>query len=277
MNYDVKRLVKFPGLISELAALFPTTSVMISENVITMITPARLDFYGGNVVCFAMEDYAPGILSFLLHNWSVAFRKYAVCCPHFVIEYSNKIDLHSIVDSREKIVFEGYDVTENSVLVMFRDKHQSSANQASIPSYSISQFSNDSDWQALTDLFCSEFESPEESISLIEWRIAHFAKKVDRSEARWWGIWENDSIVASAGLIIQDDFGRMQEVVTRSSHRQMGICTFLCSHILNVAFEELSLRQVIVIAEENSIAKHIYTKLGFQQSSRQYVAVKKLS
>ena len=82
---------------------------------------------------------------------------------------------------------------------------------------------------------------------------------------RWWGAFINGQLVGQAGMVqCPNQRGRYQSVETHPDARRQGVCPALVSHIGNHALQEEGCTQLLLGANPNGLAVHIYARLGFE-------------
>ena len=83
---------------------------------------------------------------------------------------------------------------------------------------------------------------------------------------QWWGIWQDEQLIASCGLFFTTRLGRFQLVRTHRDWRNRGLCRQLLSQ---VARQGLTLAErLIIVADEHYHAQRIYRSLGFAPVAR---------
>ncbi|KTA78851.1 GNAT family N-acetyltransferase [Aeromonas salmonicida] len=83
---------------------------------------------------------------------------------------------------------------------------------------------------------------------------------------KWWGIWQEEQLVASCGLFFTGTMGRFQLVRTHQEWRNRGLCRQLLSQVARQGLERA--RQLIIVADEHYHAQRVYRSLGFTPVAR---------
>jgi GNAT superfamily N-acetyltransferase len=93
------------------------------------------------------------------------------------------------------------------------------------PGVAIRRFARDDDWQAMRALALAvEPDTPGYADYLDGWIPSRrAAAAVDR--VRWWGAFEGDALVASAGVVPLGAIARYQDVMTHPAHRRRGLAS----------------------------------------------------
>ncbi|MDA1264724.1 MAG: GNAT family N-acetyltransferase [Planctomycetota bacterium] len=97
-----------------------------------------------------------------------------------------------------------------------------------------------------------------------DWRTANHQIACDEGRARWWGAFDGDQLVGSAGLYEDASWARFQTVLTRESHRGRGVCSTLIHAMVTEVASRRSGDEVILVAEAGSQAERIYRSVGFR-------------
>lgn len=85
---------------------------------------------------------------------------------------------------------------------------------------------------------------------------------VERGLARFWGAFDGDELVGSLGLVPVGRVARYQDVQTAATHRTRGIASALLAAAAADA-RAAGLERVVIVAEPDSAASRVYTRLGF--------------
>ncbi|MBW3734228.1 GNAT family N-acetyltransferase [Aeromonas dhakensis] len=83
---------------------------------------------------------------------------------------------------------------------------------------------------------------------------------------QWWGIWQQEQLVASCGLFFTDTLGRFQLVRTRQAWRNQGLCRQLLSQVARHGLTRVD--RLIIVADEHYHAQRVYRSLGFAPVAR---------
>jgi GNAT superfamily N-acetyltransferase len=85
--------------------------------------------------------------------------------------------------------------------------------------------------------------------------------------ARFWGVFEDDALVASLGLVRLGGRARFQDVQTAASHRQRGLASALLAAAAAAAQGD-GVTQLVIVADPGGAAARLYLRLGFASVER---------
>ncbi len=86
-------------------------------------------------------------------------------------------------------------------------------------------------------------------------------------DARWWGAWRGDELVAQCGLLDFPPHGRFQAVETHPDHRRQGVCSALVAAVCRDALAR-GLETLVLEAELDGPALGLYRRLGFRDGGQ---------
>lgn len=84
-----------------------------------------------------------------------------------------------------------------------------------------------------------------------------------RGIARFYGAYDDKTLVASLGLVRIDNLGRYQDVQTLAAYRKRGLARALLAAAARAAFAS-GVERVVIVAEPDSAAARLYTRAGFR-------------
>jgi GNAT superfamily N-acetyltransferase len=84
----------------------------------------------------------------------------------------------------------------------------------------------------------------------------------------------NDEVVALAMAVIDQGIVGLYDVVTADSYRNLGLCSYLLSHLLLQCKQQGARYSYLAVVESNETAKHVYSKLGYQLAYRYWYRIK---
>ncbi|MBS1123010.1 MAG: putative acetyltransferase [Deltaproteobacteria bacterium] len=91
-------------------------------------------------------------------------------------------------------------------------------------------------------------------------RAAWKRQLVESGEARFWGAFDDGTLVGSLGLVPLGLVARYQDVQIATSHRRRGIA----SALLATAARAVKCEQLVIVAVPGSEAARVYERVGFQ-------------
>lgn len=142
------------------------------------------------------------------------------------------------------------------------------------PGVAIRRFASDDDWQAMRALALAvEPDTPGYADYLDGWIPSRrAAAAVDR--VRWWGAFEGDALVASAGVVPLGAIARYQDVMTHPAHRRRGLASAVLAAIDTDERARGAETLVLVVGADNAPARAAYRKLGFVDGDRAVQALR---
>jgi GNAT superfamily N-acetyltransferase len=98
------------------------------------------------------------------------------------------------------------------------------------------------------------------------WRRADWqAQLVDRGDARFWGVFDGELLVASLGLAPVAGVRRFQDVQTIAQYRGRGLASAL---LVAAAADAPAAGPLVIVTEHGSAAARLYTSCGFAVAER---------
>jgi len=132
----------------------------------------------------------------------------------------------------------------------------------------------DEEWQAvINNQLNTSCLAKEESVFL-EKRFVDYQEMIEAGLGVWFYAKKDGRIVGNLGLFFDEGCARFQQVETLAEARNQGVCQSLVSYAGNYCLNKLRMKCLIIVAEEGSIASHIYQKLGFETQLYTYSFLK---
>ncbi len=105
------------------------------------------------------------------------------------------------------------------------------------------------------------------------YRMDRYAAMHAAGFGHWFGLFAQVGrqrvLAASCGLFRgpghADHIGRFQTVTTHPDWRRQGLCTALVDAVCRYGFEKMGLSTLVMVADPDDIAIHIYQSLGFER------------
>ncbi len=91
-----------------------------------------------------------------------------------------------------------------------------------------------------------------------------FRAMVDAGRGAWFGAFDRERQLGDLGLFHDGDLGRFREVLTYPAFRRRGVCSTLVYEVSRYALTTLGIANLVIVAEEDSVAAAIYRSLGFE-------------
>jgi len=130
----------------------------------------------------------------------------------------------------------------------------------------------DAEWEAAVEIqvACREPEYDRDSYSVFRQRqMEHYRRMVGANLGDWYAAFSRDQIVADLGIFKSGKLGRFQSVETHPDFRRRGIASKLVYEASRHAIGKHGLEQLVIVADENSVASRMYQNLGFQPVEKQ--------
>ena len=125
----------------------------------------------------------------------------------------------------------------------------------------------DSDWCASSELArevaAEQGYPPETHTPFQERRIATHRVQIAAGLGAWFGAFDGSRLVAQMGMLHDAEIARFQSVETRATHRRLGICAALLSHVSSWAAVRAPSAVQVIVAEADSSAGGLYRRQGF--------------
>jgi len=107
-------------------------------------------------------------------------------------------------------------------------------------------------------------------------RIAGWQALEEKGQGAWFGIVDDDRLVSALGVFVEATagadgrrIGRFQHVVTHPDARRRGYAGTLVAHASAYGFETLGVDALLIVADENDMARWIYEACGYRVTTWQ--------
>jgi len=121
------------------------------------------------------------------------------------------------------------------------------------------------DWTALEAMTVANTEQQYPGQSAFgRWRAGSHREHCEAGKARWWGAFQDTTLVGSAGLYESETWARFADVITHPDHRNRGVCSTLIHAIstdIRTARPDVT---VVMVSTPGSQAERIYHRTGFE-------------
>jgi ribosomal protein S18 acetylase RimI-like enzyme len=132
---------------------------------------------------------------------------------------------------------------------------------------------SEDDWQQALEL---QIACKEERFSVkgyTEFRVRQIKRYRAMEVAglgHWFGAFLDEQLVADLGIFKSGDMARFQHVETHPEFRRLGICGTLVYQASTYAFENMNVKTLVMVADEEYHATKIYESVGFRPTERQF-------
>ncbi len=97
-----------------------------------------------------------------------------------------------------------------------------------------------------------------------------FRNLTDQGVARRYGAFEGGRLLGDIGIYYDDQQVRFHNVATNLQHRRKGVCKTIMHRILVDLTEDFPDHEVVIVAEDESLAFQIYQSMGFEPREQTY-------
>jgi hypothetical protein len=127
------------------------------------------------------------------------------------------------------------------------------------------------DWRALCDLTVANTETQYPGQSAFgRWRAGSHRENCEAGKAVWWGAFQDDTLVGSAGLYESGEWARFADVITHPDHRNRGVCSTLVHAVCTDLRHARPGVTVVMVSTPGSQAERIYHRAGFEPVGLQW-------
>lgn len=230
---------------------------------LVILTPNNPTFYWGNFILFKKPPERDDV-----SLWKSIFQREITSrldTHHFTFGWDT---IHGEIGEVESFLEEGFDLAKLVVL---------STNEVYIPSkYNtdvvIRPISEDWEWQqaTLNQIACRESGHDIESYTKFKTeQMLRYQNMVKSGIGQWFGAFMGKELVADLGIFSINDRARFQNVGTHPDYRRLGICGALVYESSRYAFENMKVKTLVMVADEEYHAARIYESIGFIPKERQ--------
>ncbi len=266
---DPDAMAAADALRSELLFLDQGGSATRVDDCIVILTPAVPTYWWGNTLAF---DAAPAAGDFA--RWNALFDRH--------VRTAIPGALHTTFgwDGEERGCIEpfveaGFTYFEMIVLAAERSTPLGAPHVDG--SISI-RLLGSADWTALADLLVDSRDADKHAEAgyrtFVEGRITQWRRLVEAGRGAWLGAFEksgsSERLLSSLGVFAEAAagadgrrIGRYQQVATRIEARRRGLAGMLVERAARHAFDVLSVDTLLIIADDNDVAKRVYRSVGF--------------
>jgi predicted GNAT family acetyltransferase len=137
-------------------------------------------------------------------------------------------------------------------------------------------FASDEDWAQHVELSMAGEDPGTHSREFVTAQSEAHRRLVDAGHGAWWGAFESDRLLSSMGLFTASPgLARFQNVKTHPDVRGRGLAGTLVHRISRYGFDELGAHTLVMVADPEYLAIHIYRSVGFADTERQLQAERK--
>lgn len=229
-------------------------------------TPSNPSFYFGNLL---LMFEAPRLGT--LEKWKKLFRKEFEDMPeikHFTFLWDSPSE--GIGDVTE-LGMEGFRV-DFSVVLTARSVHEPKKSNSRVQ---VRPISTGSEWREIIEaqILSKSADFTEEAYrSFKEKQMARYKAMSEQGLGHWFGAYLDGKLVGDLGVYRDGTVGRFQSVETHPDYRRLGVCGRLVFEAAKFGLEQMSLTELVMVADENYHAAKIYESVGFVPTMKEYSA-----
>lgn len=225
-------------------------------------TPSEPDFWFGNAVVL-QDAQETRDLDELIALSLAAFPEAEHVCLQWDVP-----DLELPEPLATELVARGFELDVSHTLVLRDELGQAPLREGLI----VRPFEDDADWaQAVmlsTEIATEAERDPPSFRSFIDSHLDAQRARVAAGRGQWFGVFDGGRLVTQMGVIFDAAAIRFQHVETAPSHRRMGLCAALLTHVGNWAMAQAPEAAVVIVADESGNAGRIYRRAGFALAER---------
>jgi ribosomal protein S18 acetylase RimI-like enzyme len=239
-------LVHGVGLTTELALATTRGTVIDRGDCLVVRTPDDPSFYDGNLVVFGSHP-RPGEIA----TWTARFAAELPDIPYRAFRWDGP------PGDPGELLTAGFTVDVHEVMVA----DDLIAPPASLP---IRALSPEAVVASHSLAFAMGEHHHDSYRTFLRRRAAWHASLVARGDARFWGAFDGDTLVATAGLVELGELARFQDVRTAQAYRRRG----LAGALLAAAATGTRASRLVIVVQPDSAAAHLYERVGFRSVER---------
>jgi ribosomal protein S18 acetylase RimI-like enzyme len=225
-------------------------------------TPSNPTFYWGNFLLFARPPQEGDF-----QTWRNLFAREIGAPPeveHQAFGWDSPDGGHGFL---EPFIQAGFEANHDVVLAADAPHAPPRPSQ----SVSIRALASDAEWLQAIDLQVTCRDAAHKMPGYREFRersMERYRKMSVKGLGFWYGAFIADRLVADLGIFRDKDLGRYQSVETHPDFRRQGIAGTMIYEAGRHAMTRYGLRQLVMIAEQDSDPARLYQSLGFAPLER---------
>ena len=99
------------------------------------------------------------------------------------------------------------------------------------------------------------------------WTYAIWEEELGNTNSSYYILFYQDEVVSLGGIKIVLDEADLMNIVTRADYQKKGFAKLLLTYLISKAKEKKCKHITLEVASQNTIAIHLYEKMGFQKIS----------
>jgi ribosomal protein S18 acetylase RimI-like enzyme len=225
-------------------------------------SPSAPNFYWGNFLLLA------GVCEIeAADRWVGEFSRYFPSAGHVAIGWDRRSP--KTMDRLRPLRELGLELETN--LVMTAEELSGSPDPA-LPAER-RQLSSGRDWMALEtlelELWGSASLNSAAHLDFVRSRVDECRRLTEAGHGAYFGCFEGDRIISTAGVVVARGVGRFQNVETSSDRRRLGLAGSMVKLAATFAKQRLGASRLVIVADPDGPAIDLYRKLGFREREHQ--------
>ena len=118
------------------------------------------------------------------------------------------------------------------------------------------------------EIVAKQLQEIEDEIFTTAWPSETINQKINNKEFKYWTFKEDEKIVAYLGIQFINDFIEILGIGVIEEFRNRGIAKQLMNELMDYFNKSTYVKILLEVRESNSVAKNLYTNLGFIKVSK---------
>lgn len=232
--------------------------VIDRNNYIVIKTPSEPNYFWGNYLLFPKEpekgDY---------QKWINIYKSEFVNKPSF-LTFTWDSSIEGLV---EEFINNNFKLSKYWVLSTQKVNKPSKYNN----NIEIRELKTENDWEQYIDVHINEnwYLSSQSQKLFLESQRESAKRIVQSGKGKRFGAFLENKLVGEAGIYYEGNLGRYNQISTHQNFRRQGICGTLIYKISKIAFENMGIETLVIVADEEYHATKIYMDVGFKVCEKQ--------
>lgn len=145
--------------------------------------------------------------------------------------------------------------------------------EGAAPAIAVRRLSSEREWRALygleAELWAEENRDAPGDLDFLSYRVAETRHLSEGGRGACFGVFEEDELVSTAGVVCANRVARFQNVETRPDRRRRGLAGAVVAAAGAFARERLGAELLVIVADPAGPAISLYRRLGFQETEPQ--------
>ncbi len=245
--------------------IFPKFDGNITDrgDYLVILTPSNPTFHWGNFLLF---PHPPGQGDF--ERWKTSFAREFNTHPqvtHIALGWDTT---DGKIGETQPFLDEGFSLMKSVVLTTQQVQKPPKYNSEVV----VRPLAEDWEWDKALEnqIRCRPLEYGLEGYRAFkQGQMGRYREMAQAGIGAWFGAFLDNQLMADLGLFFEKTVGRFQQVETHPDFRRRGICGSLVYQVSRYGFEQMGLKTLVMVADEDYHAAKIYESVGFQPKEHQ--------